>query len=202
VPVTEGGGERSGVGPALFVTQVTAMTAVLVGPLVVTPGALLFVAGYPVPRVVMTMGILLMIGALALARRIRPTWGYRPGGTALLGVTLLWVVLVPASLLSAWLDSGDDYTQLGQPSVAGCRAWVEESSFLMIGNGAVYVAGPWQPLALPSRSYVVDDGFRPASNGRYDMSWSEDGRSASVAVFGTLSDPVVSETPGPGGQCW
>lgn len=188
-------------GKAMVATQVIVSLAVLAGPLLAYPGPLVFVAGHPVPRVVTSIGAVLLVVALAAARRTRLGGGYRPGVAVILGNALLGAALVVATLFAWWADSSE-YIEVGPPSVAGCRAWVEESAFLLIGNGASYSAGPWQLVALPSGSWVVDDGYRPVRAGQYTVSWSDDGRSVAVSVVGTSIDPVVSESDGPGGTCW
>ncbi len=185
----------------MFVTQILATIAVLSGPLLAYPGPLVIVAGHPVPRVVTSLAVAGLVIALAIARRTPMGGGYRPAVAASIGASLLGVALLIATFFT-WWGSNNDYIEVGRPSVAGCRAWVEESSFLFIGNGSSYSAGPWQPLAFPSGSWVVDDGYRPVSEGQYTLSWSEDGRSVAVGVFGTSADPVVSESDGPGHFCW
>jgi hypothetical protein len=181
--------------------QVIATVAILSGPLLAYPGPLVFVAGSPVPRVATWLGVAVLVVALAVARRTRLGGGYRPGTAASLVNALLGVVLFSATFLTWWGDNSE-YLEVGPPSVAGCRAWVEESAFLVIGNGASYSAGPWQPIAFPSGSWVVDDGYRPVRAGQYSVIWSEDGRSVSVGVVGTSTQPVVSESDGPGHTCW
>jgi hypothetical protein len=185
----------------LFLIQILATIAVLSGPLLAYPGPLMVVAGQPVPRVVTSLAVVVLVIALAVARRTPMGGGYRPSGAASLVAALLGVALLIATFYT-WWGSNNDYIEVGQPSVAGCRAWVEESSFLVIGNGSSYSTGPWQPLAFPSGRWVVDDGYRPVRDGHYTVSWSEDGRSLAVSVFGTSVDPVVSESDGPGHFCW
>jgi hypothetical protein len=185
----------------MVTTQVVATVAILSGPLLAYPGPLLFVAGQPVPRVVTSVAVALLVVALAIARRTRLGGGYRPDTPVNLGKALLGVALLVGTFFT-WWGSNNDYIEVGPPSAAGCRAWVEESSFLFIGTGSSYSAGPWQLVALPSGSWVVDDGYRPVREGQYTVSWSQDGRSVAVGVFGTSADPVVSESDGPGPFCW
>ncbi len=188
-------------GGAMLAAQVIATVAILTGPLLAYPGPLVFVAGHPVPRAFTSVAVLVFVVALAVARRTRLGGGYCPGVVASLGSALLGIALLIATFFTWWTDSSD-YIEVGPPSVAGCRAWVEESAFLLIGNGASYTAGPLQLIALPSNTWVVDDGYRPVRAGNYSVSWSEDGRSVAVSVVGTSIDPVVSESDGPGLPCW
>jgi hypothetical protein len=154
-------------GKAMFVTQILLTAVVLSGPALAYPGPLVFVAGTPVPRVVTSVAVTVLVVALAVARRTRLGGGYSPGGAASLGAVLLGVLLLVAAFLTWWGDN-NDYIEVGRPSAAsGCRAWVEESSFLFIGSGSSYSVGPWQPLAFPSGTWVVDDGYRPVRDGRY-----------------------------------
>ena len=91
------------------------------------------------------------------------------------GVDLLRAVAVVALSLicvgSALFDVSARYSVLDPSSDEGCRAVVREDSFLLGGNGNVYVARPFGFIATQAGSWRTDDGYRPVAAGAYAVKW-------------------------------
>ncbi|MFF7205510.1 hypothetical protein [Streptomyces sp. NPDC008141] len=104
------------------------------------------------------------------------------------------LLIVAAALGISWgavddLVSNAEYHVLRPAGPGGCTAVVRETSFLVIGNGEAYAVGRTGLALGESASWTVDDGYRPAGAGTYELDWGRGG--GLLRISGTSTDPVV-----------
>ncbi|MFJ6612501.1 hypothetical protein ACIQPT_19745 [Streptomyces sp. NPDC091289] len=102
------------------------------------------------------------------------------------------LLVAAAGLGSAFGVLGDlssDYHVLHPTGPYSCTAVVRETSFLFAGHGEVYAVGPIGIAWRPSGSWRADDGYRPITEGAYELRWSQDG--GTLLVRGTEVNPVM-----------
>ena len=101
----------------------------------------------------------------------------RPAVAVTVGLLLLSPWAPPLLIGSTVVDpkailGTTSWVLLDPTGPTGCRAVVEESSFLMAGSGRVGTVGRLGLLDLQS-DVTTDDGGTPASDGGYRVGWQE-----------------------------
>ena len=99
---------------------------------------------------------------------------------SVLGLLIMGLILL--------LSTGHHYYSFDSPLSAD-RVVVRESSFLLLGAGAIYQhrSGPVYERVY---GYVVDDGATPIGDGQYSIDWTE----ASVTLHLTVEDYIQDVT--------
>lgn len=119
-------------------------------------------------------------GIVVVAGAVLPAPVLVLGGWALVAGLATPLVLVGAV--------GTEVRVLGPASPGGCRAVVDESTFLMAGSGSVHVLEPWSPVAWRESRWTADDGYRAVEGGTWALSWT--GRDGLLEVDGGVGAPV------------
>lgn len=151
------------------------------------------IAAWAVSTALLCAALILMRAAAGRPRAMAGA-GVTPLRPAWLRVLrgLLAAAAAIGSALGAAGDVSSEYHVLQPEGPNGCLAVVRESSFLSAGRGEVYTvstAGPVGIIGWPSGSWTADDGYRPITQGTYELRW---GRSdGTLTVSGSEANPVM-----------
>ena len=123
-------------------------------------------------------GVALLVAATRLRRAqeadgIREPRARAPRALVAVVSTLAVAFGVLAGSLAMLLFSGAAYL-LDPPSASGARVLVVHHAFLLLGGGDVYLVEPWSPVPRHLYDYLTDDGYDPAYNHDYTLSWTGD----------------------------